>query len=76
MAHAFMLKFSFDRKMQSVGGKNCFMIGFVQKRANEVSDFFIVFVECKERLRANVMVVKLYLVIFLQTVFQFNNLGE
>lgn len=52
------------------------MIGFVQKRANEVSDFFIVFVECKERLRANVMVVKLYLVIFLQTVFQFNNLGE
>ena len=52
------------------------MIGFVQKRANEVSDFFIVFVECKERLRANVMVVKLYLVILLQTVFQFNNFGK
>ena len=52
------------------------MIGFVQNRANEVSDFFIVFVECKERLRANVMVVKLFLVIFLQTVFQFNNFGK
>ena len=52
------------------------MIGFVQNRANEVRDFFIVFVECKERLRANVMVVKLFLVIFLQTVFQFNNFGK